>query len=447
MNDRPEPRLILPEGLRYECIQCGRSCGEFWEIPVEPEMVESICSRPAEALAGAADPRDPVVASPDRAGGWMMRQTGGACCLLGVEGERRNLCTLHAAFGAEAKPNRCRSFPYRFIETPRGVHVGISFACTAVLGGEGPPMADQAEALGELFEQTTSRHRPAEAPGLAADLPLSWEQYHAVVDDLNELLEPELGPLEERLLSQSAYLGMLARFLREARGQAGALGAGAEANEPLLEPFRRRMRASIEYGGRELAWAIPRSLAARKRRSLLLRRVCLGVAHALRNTMARRRGRLASYVNLAGVYVGHALGRGSIELPGYAGAVDLKRLGAVEFDPRRREFDELLTGWFRHRLERQDLALVDDVRFGHQMMLLHWGLIHWYAAAGAAAAGRGEVTLEDLREALRAVEKFYVMHSRLERLFEDMPLLRGFIDALVARPLFAYSMARGEWWR
>jgi Fe-S-cluster containining protein len=426
--------LHLPAGQNYECIRCGRSCGEFWEILVEPEKVEEIRARPADALAAARDPSDPIVESPFSPGRHMMRLIDGCCSLRTGDG----LCSLHAAFGLKSKPNVCRSFPYRFVETPDGVFTGISFACTAVLGNLGPAVAGQSDAIRDTHAFTVHKRAVAQPPNLTVDLPLDWEQYAVIEADLDALLSLPGAPLAERLLAQSVYLALLSKFLREARSSAGASVAGPEAHHSALNHFHERMR------GEAGEWPRVRSIAGRRRRSALLRRTCLGVAHELRNVHGRRRGRLRSYVDLFSTYFLGAVGRGRLALPSLKRPVEKRRLESIAFDPDAAEMDELLTRYFRHRLFRKDLVVADDVQFGMQMQMLHWGLMQWYAAAFAIDDGRAEVGLEDLREALRNVEKYYVMHSTFERLFADFPVLRGFLDRLFGQPLFAFSMARGD---
>jgi lysine-N-methylase len=60
-------------------------------------------------------------------------------------------CAIHARDGEGAKPRACRIFPMTFVATPAGVRVGLSFACPAVLDGEGPPLAEQRGEIESLF--------------------------------------------------------------------------------------------------------------------------------------------------------------------------------------------------------------------------------------------------------------------------------------------------------
>jgi Fe-S-cluster containining protein len=429
--------LQLPEGMRYHCIQCGRSCGEFWEIEVEPEKVDEIRARDKAALAGATDPADPIVDSPWTPGKPVMRLDAcGHCVLQNGQG----LCSLHAAFGLESKPNSCRTFPYKFVTTPRGVFTGLSFACTAVLANEGPQVTDERAEVEEMLGWTDSKRDVPEPAGLAVDLPLSWEQYQQIEQDLSDLLDPALGPLPRRLVAQSAYLALLTKFLRHARSELQQLTAGAEANVEPLTVFRRKLRGTPEQ-----PWPLPFSIADKRRSSMLLRRMFLGFAHALRNTYGQRRGRLRSYFMVIGTYFYYAAGRGRITLPRVKHTLAWRELSQIGFDPTRPEFDALLTRYFRHRLFRKDLLTSDYLHLGHHLMLMHWGLIHWYSALYAAEAGSPIVEMEHLREGLRNVEKFFVFHSTFDRLFVQYPMLRGFLDRMFQHPLYAFSMAHGEW--
>lgn len=446
MTGQTNVQLVLPQGMNYGCVQCGMSCGQFWEIPVDDAKADEIRARPATVLqrAGAQNPERPVIESPWTRGRQVMRlrEDTNHCCLLGAD----NLCTLHKAWGATAKPNICRSFPYRFIEAPDGrTWVGVSFSCTSVLGNLGPAVAGQRAELADLHGWTFSKRRLQEPIALATDLPLSWGQYEQVEADLDALLDPAFGEVGRRLVMQSVYLTLLARLLRTARREAGTLEAGPEANEAPLAVFRRQM-----HGSTGAAWAPVRRIAARHegRRTggvMLLRRQVLSCAHALRNPLGRRRGRLASWAMIAGLYMRGLVGWNTLELPGLSRPVPRAELERLRFEPTAPELDALLTRYFRHRLFRKDLAAADDLRWGHQLMLLHWGLLYWYAAALASDAGADALGREHVAEGLRMVEKFYVFHSTFERLFADYPLLRGFLERLFDNPLYAFAMSHGEW--
>ena len=290
--------------------------------------------------------------------------------------------------------------------------------------------------LAELNAFTHNRRVIAAPPNLATGLPLDWPQYEAIEADLAALLDPAHGPLARRLVAQSVYLTLLARFLRAARQEAGAITAGPEAHAAALALFRKNMQ-----GTPAAPWPRILDLAARRKGSPLLRRTLLAFAHALRTTYGARTGRLGSYLRVAAAYIGAWSGRARLELPALPRPVPFRELLAIRFDPSIPDQDAMLTRYFRHRLFRKDLLLADDLNYAINLQLLHWGLIHWYSAALAAAAGSPQVEREHLDEGLRNVEKYFVYHSAFDRLFGDYPVLRSFTDRIFENPLYAFTMA------
>lgn len=444
MHDRPTPSTFhLPDDIHYDCIRCGFGCGlswcgRDWFVEVTEEEAERILKMPAEDLGEARAPHHPVYREARAGGRHAMRMENGVCCML----TQQNLCAIHAAYGEGAKPNTCRSFPFRLVATPGGVFVGVSFMCTAVVNNQGRLLTEHRDAIEAMHRWTRSRRRVEEPMHLSTELPLSWPQYKSMEADLADLMDPALGPLGERLLLQAIYLRLLLKFLREARQQAGAAAAGPDGHAQPLEIFRARVRKSPER-----PWALLRNLAARRRPRPLLRRLFLGYCHAARNVLGRRRNKLAAASLLISKYIQHVLALGRIELPFLDRPVPYRRLRRIVFDPAQPEHDALLTRYFRHCLFRKDLLLEESIVFGIDMLLLRWGMIHWYAAATAAAAGHATVTPSDLREALRTVERFFGYHSDFSSIFRDHPYLRSITDRMFEHPLYAFSLARGEWWR
>lgn len=425
--------LHLPEGVHYECVQCGKSCSLFEEIRVEPEMVEQIRARPAEALRGALAPENPVVPNPDRAGEFQMRFEGKGCCMQRPEDR---LCALHREFGYEAKPNVCRSFPYRFIETPEGAFAGVSFACTAVLGSQGPAVNEQRTELEAQREWTVHRtHLDADALALATQLPLSWDQYKRLESDLDSMFHLRHLHVGERLLCQAIYLKLLVPFLRQVRASENALLAGPEVHDRPFDLFRVKM-----YGVQENAWARVRELATRGRPSSSLRRLILGLILTLRHGRKPGRGRMATYLHALGGFYRHLFNAGSITLPFLNAPIPVRALEGVAFDPTLPAHDELLERYFRHVIFRKDLLGEESILRAHQMLMVHWALLRCYSTALACEAGRAAVTIDELSEAVRHLERYHGFHSDFARQLAHYPALQVLTDRLFNRAAFALSM-------
>ena len=434
--------LNLPEGQNYSCLKCGRGCEDFDDIRVDPATVERFGQLPVSELMQDDAGEAPYRKSPWSPGEFILRKREGPreaspCCFLTED----KLCALHCAHGAESKPLTCRNFPFGFTDTPGGVFVGISFACTAVLENHGEALTDQAAEVRRTYAISPHRISAPEEILLAPHLPVSWEQYCDIEADLSSILSCGDTKLGNALIAQSTYLRLLALFLRQTREAAGAgPDSGTELNDAPLEAFRKQMRG--EASGRE--WDRLIRIAEKPKSSAMLRRVALGYVLAFREAIDTRHGRLVTSMLVLAAYFRAAAAAGSVELRRLETTVPYRKFRHVRFDPDRREFDALLRRFFGHCLFRKDLLRHDDVRFSHNMMLMNYGFIHWHGAAFAASEDRESVEQDDLIEAVRTVEEYFVFHSKFTRLFGEHPMLRGVMESIFHRPIFPYAMARPE---
>lgn len=430
----------LPPDINYACLQCGRGCELFDEVEADAETRARWETTDVERLLPSDVPKQAHIESPWTPGKRIMpkrdRQGAGHPCVF-LRGDK--LCSIHCEYGLETKPKVCRSFPYRFVETPAGVYAGVTFACTAVLQNHGPAVSSQEGELRETFAFTPSRSTAPEEIMLAPQLPITWTQYTAIEHDLSELMNAA-SDVGIGLVAQSGYLNLLSQFLHEARTEAGAeIGGAPEANETPLRVFRAGM--SQPANGR--AWDRILRIAEKPRNAAVLRRVCLGYALAVRKQHESRLGKFGAMASVMMSYFRHALGRGWIELPYGLGKVAYRSIENIRLDPTKPEHDELLRRFFVHCIFRKDLLLADDVKFGHSLMLMRYGLLQWISAALAVQAGRTEILMEDLTEALRIVEAQYGTHySAFGLMFSGHPKLHDLMQSMFARPVFAFAMAR-----
>ena len=90
---------------------------------------------------------DAVIHHPDVDAPCMRPGADGGCAQLGKGG-----CTVHARFGADAKPSGCRRFPYGLVSTPFGGRVSTEHRCPCRTLGERPAL-DVVEAERSLLDQ------------------------------------------------------------------------------------------------------------------------------------------------------------------------------------------------------------------------------------------------------------------------------------------------------
>jgi len=429
--------------MHYDCVKCGRGCEDFERITVATEVLAQLEALHAAALVQDGHPEMSFVSpDPKPPGGHILRKVivdgkreRSACCFL--RGDK--LCAIHCEHGLEVKPGPCQSFPFGFTATPDGVYSGLSFACTAVLDDHGPAIVDQRADVERTLTFSPVR-TTMDRLVLTSGIPITWDQYSQIEGDLIEILSLP-RPIESRVVAQSVYLQLLVRLLQDARLAAAAdWDEHPEANDDALRVFRRRMRTENE----DSPWSPLLRLAARPAQTRMLRRVFLGFSLAFRRACSGRMNRFGAMLHVMTAYWAYAIGRGGLDVPRLSKPGQLSRMRAVAFDANTPEYDRLLTRYLRHCIGRKDLLVRDSVRFGHNMLLMNYGLVHWHATAFAADAGRERVALEDLKEAVRAVEQYFGYHSQFASFFNDYPAFKRLMESMFQRPVYAMAMARPE---
>lgn len=160
--------LIFPK-QRYQCIQCGKSCGH-WRIWVEPELVAPLREHPLALRLEVADQNYLV----EESDGWhrLAYDEQGRCFFL----EDDKLCGLHSSTGWGSKPRACRQFPFFLAETPDGIQVGLSFRCSAVQQDQGLEWSAHEADLHSLVE-SGSYPRLGFEPAVWGNSRLDWGVY------------------------------------------------------------------------------------------------------------------------------------------------------------------------------------------------------------------------------------------------------------------------------
>ena len=125
----PASGLQAQAGARFSCIACSRSCTDPRLGPLPRSDVALLLGldwagkgpRPDDLFTDRWD--EPFSAAQAREGihDVFLRRGATGCTLLDPNG----LCSVHATFGVEKKPLMCRTFPFEFVATPRGVRVAL----------------------------------------------------------------------------------------------------------------------------------------------------------------------------------------------------------------------------------------------------------------------------------------------------------------------------------
>lgn len=201
--------IHIPEGINYSCTGCGKCCGE-WSVPLteaDYERISEMDWSKKEEFRGKklfsslslhekeGLPFTHVIVATDE----------GYCPFL-----KDHLCMIHAEHGAEAKPQTCQLFPYTFTQTPSGAYATVSMVSLAAMYNVGTPLKDQQDYLRTKlaeYESVMSAHAPDWSHiQLVGGQKLDWPTYLEYEKELLSILKDTSLPLNERLLKGSDVL-------------------------------------------------------------------------------------------------------------------------------------------------------------------------------------------------------------------------------------------------
>jgi Fe-S-cluster containining protein len=410
--------LRLPAGMNFSCHFSGRCCQDFWEIPLDEVSADRLKTLPMGSISPKfMDPARYTEPSACRPHGLAMRRHEGACVFM--DGNRR--CVIHGNFGAEAKPQTCQDFPFRYVRTPRGIFVGVSMACVSARANRGRPLEEMRAELAENYRRSLNVRSIGEAVELGDGVPVRFQEYEQIEACLGELFALETRTLDDRLIAGFALIQMLERAVQEAPGRLSEM----------LALFRRDQFQRVV------------SIAGKGRGSDRLHRAIVGLLLKYRSAFdARPRGRMGRTAYLLFQYLRNIGGLGPFAMPPLEGRFWPARLRAIRADWTDPYFTYLVRRFCEHSLFRKDAIVATPLVKGYGFLLLYVALIRWYARAFAATRNVGEVGRNDVEEALSAVEKYFCLHSNFMQLFERYPVFSWMIDRQIAAPHFAPTMVR-----
>ncbi len=418
-------RLLLPDDVVFTCQHSGACCRNDWLIGVEEaararlEAVDWTRLQPPLPPGPKFQPLPFTLPGGERA--TFARRPDGACVFL----EPDERCGIHTRLGAAAKPQVCREFPYSFVETPDGVAVGLSFACTAVRAHQGLPLAAQQAEIREVLAGSTRVRRLPDPVVLYSSVDISWAQYRCIERALLALLSHDECALPTALLAGSVLISLCvgltqveARARREGRAPTETLVGG------LAQLDADRYRKVIAIAGQARYPRRPRLTPLAPLYTWL---------EFSRRRMSRVGLVLALYRNFFRFRRGHG------RLPDWITGgppFDLGRVQAVTFDAAAPEIEPFLREYWRHVVVRKTLTPLHGVFRGYQTMLAVYAFMKWAAKLTALRRGRGAVTAGDVRDAVRLIEQRFVLHARFADVFTLSPMLTVMADRLFQDPAF-----------
>jgi lysine-N-methylase len=367
---------------RYSCHGCGDCCRDF-TIELRGEDFERVAAQGWEKELG-----EPFwIEFAGRR--WLRQREDGACIFLG-EGGR---CRIHAKHGLEAKPVACQLFPFSFAPGPRGVSIGVNFACASVRRSAGATLASHEAEIRRLQAAVPEACERMPLADLAPGVPATEQEIDAVSRALDRWLGDDAISATVRLegfawIAQSLHEAQLVRVRGDRLAELlDTLVRAAPDELPLLPATAPGTRA----------WQ-------------LIRHAVFGRVEDPKIADLRRTGRLRGV--LAQWRRSRAWSRGQGVAPRIAGWPEL-RFESMEHAPRlfggsqAAAIDALLRRWLRATVlggRAWGPGLYGlPVNQGVALVALNAICVAWLACA--RAAGRGEVGLEDVGEAIGRVDR------------------------------------------
>ena len=420
-RDRP---LLLPADVVFTCQNSGACCRNDWLIGVDDASLRQLRdvdwrgvdpSLPAEAPFVPL--RAPLGSGETHT---FRRKSDGACVFLGP-GEK---CVIHSRIGYTAKPQICREFPYYFVDTPDGVAVGVSFACTAVRAHHGRPLAEQQT---EVRDVLTGSYRVAQVPEsivLFSGIDIGWHEYRPIEAALLDLLSPSDRPVATTLIAGSMLVNLLVGIAQVARRSGRAETASAEIGQA-LEALREERYARLF------------DVAAKVRYPRRASDAHLAPLYAWLRLSHDRISRVALVAALYADYFRFRRRRGRVpDLVTGGESLDLAAIAAIS-PPDEAATAGLLRAYWRHVVWRKTLTPMHGVFRGYHLLLALHAFTRWAARVAAYRAGRTSASARDVNAAVRLVEQRFVLHSQFGNVFTLSPVLTVFADRMFGQPSFA----------
>ena len=421
----PHRPLLLPDGVVFTCQNSGACCRSDWLIGVDDGAharlrdVDWTAHDPALPKADDFVPLPFPLPSGERV--TFARRPDGACVFLTADAR----CGIHRHHGAAAKPQVCREFPYHFVETPDGVAVGVSFACTAVRAHQGATLPAQAEEIRAVLAGSARVERLPEPLTLFSTIDVGWDVYRPIEAALLHLLGSRRDPLPVTLLAGSALLSLCigltqleARARREGRSAPATLAGGLA--ELAAGDYRKLLdiAAGARYPRRPaLTYLAPLYTWLEMSRRRLARLPLLRSLYRNYFRFRRQRGRLPDAITGGAPF-------------------ELAEVLAVRFDVGAPGVEDFLREYWSHVVFRKTLTPMHGIFRGYQTLLALYSFTKLAARRHAARAGRAVTTLADVKEAVRLVERAFVLHARYTDLFRLTPMVTVMADRLYQQPSF-----------
>lgn len=421
--------VIMPSiaGQAWSCRSCARCCYD---------LVGHISGAERERIDRQGWSKRLGVAPYVRIGSSIVlnKHEDGACVFLD---RQTRLCRIHAEFGEADKPVACRIYPFTVRPVAGGWQASLRFDCPSVAESHGEALFKHRTWLTALTSELPPMAAPAfDQPLLHGNVRLDEEATRRIGEKLSSLVEATDQPMRRRV----EMLTWVASELAGARLDR----VGADRVESLVAML---VRAAPGMTSR-------RSESPSPRHAAMLRELVF--VHAEHVTIAQMTENWGRKLVRRGAQLRQAwaMRRGRGRIPAVRGLPtnitfdDVDQIEAAQKADQVARIDDLLRRYLLHRFQTRtcygpgyyDWPLVE----GLLALCASLAVVGWLSRAYAAAAGRSELTMDDVVEGLRIMDRSAGLSPALNTRAERLRL--GYLchDAGLIRLVTRWSLCRNR---
>ncbi len=330
--------------------------------------------------------------------------------------DKDNLCVVHKRLGYDAKPYVCREFPFRFIETPRGVVVDVSFVCNEVLHRRGNDIERYHPELEKLYAKTGRKVTVGDKVLLKSRTSITYDAYLLIEESLLSILSDRRRPVEDRLIAGNVFLYSLTKNVYD--DEKIVLGQ---------EPVQKRLK---KFAPKHIFKLYEIARKSEKMSSKHRQQVFVVTFLTFASSASEKRGKLSVLLRTWVNNVKLTLNVGKIRVPVLSAPVPIRRLCDIEFDPENEQVNDLAERYMTHCIFRKTFVSEYGLFRGYNMLLLIYGVTKWLSEVFALQAGRDNVEPADFARAIQLVERQYVRHNEHLALLKVESRAMRFVDKL-----------------
>jgi len=430
-SEHTEIKFIIPDEANYDCQMCGKCCSDFWDIPIDDESYERLSKINWKEYDKRFERINPFI---DFSQEETKQHTGNKdykysfkmlydkCCFLGT----KNKCLIQKYLGHESKSQVCKEFPFRFIDTPKGIYVGLSFACSSVVENRGTSLKEQEDLLQIIYQKRFHKSSISGEISLNKKFEINWDIYLEIEKAIFEILDKDFLSIEKRLIAIHVFLNMIAMALDQI--------------VKTQEDFKADLIPTIIESFRKQNYNLVFSVLSKMKGSQLVQRMIIGILLSFRSGTVFKKSRFSTLYFLIKCYLKHSFKLGALNIYPMNIMIKYDQLKGVRYSSDDSYFNYISTRYIKHLIFRKELLFFNDIIEGYNILLLYFALIKWYSLAFACLERLDEVSRQNLLDAISLVERYYIFHTDFKMIFNYTFVLHRTFENIFSKKIYAPTM-------